>query len=133
MTALDPAVPYDRPSGTKQYWLRVRVDASSQPIVYYQFASGTKQDVQPTADAIQAKGYRIPEVQPFDIAKGLNEVRYFFPADKAAAVKLAGDVTQVLRSQGFNLAPTKVIEPTSAPLDRNFPGVLELWLDTPAK
>jgi hypothetical protein len=124
------AVPYDRPSGTKQYWLLVRVDQSNKPIVYYQFANTTRPDAQQLADAIQAKGYRIPEIQTFDIAKGTNEVRYFYAQDKQAAVKLAADVTQLLKDRGLNLPATKVTDPTGPPLERNFPGVLELWLDT---
>jgi uncharacterized coiled-coil protein SlyX len=130
VTALAPAVAYDRPSGTKQYWLRVRVDPSDKPIVYYQFANATRPDAQQLADAIQAKGYRIPEIQAFDIAKGANEVRYFFPADRPAAVKLAAGVTQILKDRHLVLPPTKVIDPAGPPLDRNYPGVLELWLDT---
>jgi uncharacterized coiled-coil protein SlyX len=130
VTALASAVPYDRPSGTKQYWLRVRVDPSNKPIVYYQFASTTRPDAQQIADTIQSKGYRIPEVQSFDIAKGTNEVRYFYPQDKPAATKLAADVSQILNDRKLNVPPTRVVDPTAAPLDRNFPGVLELWLDT---
>jgi hypothetical protein len=130
VTALDPAVPYDRPSGTKQYWLRVRVDPSDKPIVYYQFANTARPDAQQIADTIQAKGYRIPEIQTFDIAKGTNEVHYFYPQDKPAATKLAADVTQTLKDRKLNLPPTRVVDPTGSPLDRNFPGVLELWLDT---
>jgi uncharacterized coiled-coil protein SlyX len=130
VTALGSAIPYDRPSGTKQYWLRVRVDPSNKPIVYYQFANTPRPDAQQLADAIQAKGYRIPEIQTFDIAKGTNEVRYFFPADRPAAIKLAADVTQILKDRNVALPATKVVDPTSSPLDRNYPGVLELWLDT---
>lgn len=133
VTALELAIPYDRPSGTKQYWLHVRVDPSDKPIVYYQFAGSnnySKANVQPIAEAIQAKGYRIGEIQPFDIAKGTNEVRYFFPADRTAATKLAADVTQVLKDRHAGLPPTKVVDPTTSPLDKNYPGVLELWLDT---
>jgi Novel STAND NTPase 1 len=130
VTALAPAIPYDRPSGTKQYWLRVRVDPSNKPIVYYVFANTSRPDAQQLADTIQAKGYRIPEIQTFDIAKGTNEVRYFFQADRPAAVKLAQDVTQTLKDRRIVLPPTKVVDPTGSPLDRNYPGVLELWLDT---
>jgi len=136
VTALEAAIPYDRPSGTKQYWLHVRVDPSDKPIVYYQFAGSnnyTKANVQPIADAIQAKGYRIGEIQPFDIAKGTNEIRYFFPADRPAAVKLAADVAQVLKDRHAGLPPTKVVDPTGSPLDKNYPGVLELWLDTASR
>jgi uncharacterized coiled-coil protein SlyX len=130
VTTLAPAIPYDRPSGTKQYWLKVRVDPSKQPIVYYQFANTARPDAQQLADTIQARGYRIAEIQPFDIAKGTNEVRYFFPADRPAAVKLAQDVAQILKDRRIVLPPTKVVDPTGSPLDRNYPGVLELWLDT---
>ena len=130
VTAVAPAIPYDRPSGTEQYWLRVRVDPSNKPIVYYVFANTSRPDAQQLADTIQAKGYRIPEIQTFEIAKGTNEVRYFFQADRSAAVKLAQDVTQILKDRRIVLPPTKVVDPTGSPLDRNFPGVLELWLDT---
>jgi hypothetical protein len=36
----------------------------------------------------------------------------------------------VLRSRRLNLPQTKVIDPTpSAPLNQNYPGVLELWIE----
>jgi uncharacterized coiled-coil protein SlyX len=130
VSALAPAIPYDRPSGTKQYWLKVRVDPSNKPIVYYQFPNTARPDAQQLADTIQARGYRIAEIQPFEIAKGTNEVRYFFPADRPAAVKLAQDVSQILKDRRIVLPATKVVDPTGSPLDRNYPGVLELWLDT---
>jgi hypothetical protein len=133
ITALGMPIPYDRPSGTRQYWLHARVDPSDKPIVYYQFAGSanyTRANVQPIADAIQAKGYRIGEIQSFDVTKGSNEVRYFFPADRPAAVKLAADVTQILKDRHIALPPTKVVDPTGSALGKNFPGVLELWLDT---
>ena len=130
ITALATPIPYDRPSGTRQYWLPVRVDPSNKPIVYYQCANTTRPDAQQLADAIQAKGYRIPEIQTFDIAKGTNEVRYFFPADRAAAVKLAANVTQILKDRHVALPATKVVDLTGSPHDKNYPGVLELWLDT---
>jgi hypothetical protein len=133
VTALGMPIPFDRPSGTRQYWLHARVDPSDKPIVYYQFAGSsnyTRANVQPIADAIQAKGFRIGEIQSFDITKGANEVRYFFPTDRPAAVRLAADVTQILKDRHIALPPTKVVDPTGSPLDKNFPGVLELWLDT---
>jgi hypothetical protein len=129
VTALSAAIPYDRPSGTKQYWLRVRVDQANKPIVYYQCANTPRPDAQQLADAIQAKGYRIPEIQTVDIAKGTNEVRYFFPADRPAAVKLAADVNQILKDRHTAVPQVKVVDPTGSPLDKNYPGVLELWLD----
>jgi hypothetical protein len=127
--ALGPAVGYDRPSGTRQYWLPVQVDPSDKPIVYYQYAGISKAEAQTVADAIQSKGYRIPEIQTYDKAKATNEVRYFFPADRAAAVRLAADVTQILKQRRLNLPATKVVDPSGPSLENNFPGVLELWLD----
>jgi hypothetical protein len=129
VSAMGPAIAYDRPSGTKQYWLQVRVDPSSEPIVFYQYASVARPDADQLAEAVRKQGYRIGEVQPFDVAKGTNEVRYFYSQDKPSAVKLASDVTKILRARGSSLPPTRVVDPIAPPLSRNFPGVLELWLD----
>ena len=129
VTATGPAIAYDRPSGTKQYWLPVRVDRPDKPIVYYQYANIGKSDAQQLADTIQSKGYRIPEIQTFDSAKGMNEVRYFYPDDRRAAVKLAADVTLILKDRHSMLSATKVVDLTATAPDKNFPGVLELWLD----
>ncbi|WP_347339292.1 AAA family ATPase [Rhodopseudomonas rhenobacensis] len=129
VTSAGSAVAYDRPSGTKQYWLPVQVDPSDKPIVYYQYAAGARADAEQLANAVQGKGYRIAEIQQFDIAKGTNEVRYFYPPDKAAATRLAAAVTEMLGARGLKLPPTKVVDPIAPPLSRNYPGVLELWLD----
>ena len=54
-------------------------------------------------------------------------MRYYYPADQAAAVTLAGDVTSALKSLGYALPPTKAV---LLPAQKwNYPGVLELWLD----
>jgi hypothetical protein len=128
LTATGPAIPYVRPSGTTQYWLPVKVDPSDQPIVYVQFAGGDRARAQQFADNLRTHGYRIPAVQPSSDARGLNEVRYYYPQDKATAEKVASDVTQVLRQRGYNLPPTKVVDSTGS---AGHPGALELWLDLP--
>lgn len=124
LTATGPAIPYVRPSGTTQYWLPVKVDPTDQPIVYVQFAGGGK--VQQFAEDLRKYGYRIPGLQSSGEAKGLNEVRYYYPQDKDTAKRVASDVTQVLRQQGYNLPPTKVVDSTRS---TGHPGALELWID----
>jgi hypothetical protein len=84
------------------------------------------------ADQIQARGYRIPLVDSSDLAKGLNEVRYYFPADRKAAEKLAADTAATLQSLGYRMpSRTKAVDLSAKAGPRNVPGVLELWVDLP--
>ena len=70
VTALAPAIPYDRPSGTKQYWLRVRVDPSNKPIVYYVFANTSRPDAQQLADTSRPRATGFQKSKPSRSRRG---------------------------------------------------------------
>ncbi|MBI3435690.1 MAG: hypothetical protein HY056_11540 [Proteobacteria bacterium] len=123
--------PYSRPTG-KQYWLKVQVERSPQPVVYFQYASAPAASAQQFSQTLQQRGYRIPGVEATDLAKSLNEVRFYYPDDKEAAAKLARDTSAALRERYPTMAATKDIDLTAKRGARNFPGVIELWLDLPA-
>ena len=66
-------------------------------------------------------------------AKGLNEVRYYFSEDASAAKRLADDVAATLKELGYQMTTTTVRDLTKNGSTVNYPGVIELWLDLPAK
>jgi hypothetical protein len=126
-----PPEAYQRPSG-EQYWLEVRVTPSQTPIVYVQYATATGVVASQIAAALREHGFQVPGVEETQLAKNVNEVRYFYSDDKNAANKLARDVTETLRSLKYpNMPAVKVVDLTESRGKRNYPGVIELWLDLP--
>ncbi len=126
-----PPEVYQRPSG-KQFWLEVRVTPSQTPIVYVQYATATGVVASQIAAALREHGFQVPGVEETQLAKNVNEVRYFYSDDKNAANKLARDVTETLRSLKYpDMPAVKVVDLTESRGKRNYPGVIELWLDLP--
>jgi hypothetical protein len=125
-----PEQPYQRPNGD-QYWLKVRVDRTEAPIVYMQFFGGSQESAKQIGANLQQRGYQIPGVEETQLAKGANEVRYYYEQDQKAAEKLANDVTTLGQERG--MAPTKAQSFVAKRGPRNFPGVIELWLDLTGK
>ncbi len=126
--ATAPAVP----DITPQYWAPVDVEYSDQPIVYLEFAGGNTPAAQALAQKLKAQGFRVPGVEGTDLAKGLNEARFYHQAEKAAAEKLATVVTGAVRELGLTgVSTAKAIDLTDKAGARNFPGVIELWIDLP--
>jgi hypothetical protein len=108
-----------------QYWAAVDVQYSDQPIVYVQYAGTNASAAQSLAAQLKARGFRVPGVETTDLAKGLNEIRYYYSQDKPAAEKLAN----ALKEMQIAGLPIKTTDLTSQKGSRNFPGVLELWID----
>jgi hypothetical protein len=128
-----PEAPYVRPSGN-QYWLKVESELSDTPIVYMQYTDASVADAEAFAAVLREKGYRIPGVEATDLAKGLNVVRYFYSDDRVAAEKLSKDVAASLATLKYsNALPAKVEDLTNNRGRRNYPGVIEFWIDVPAR
>jgi hypothetical protein len=120
------------PGTTAQYWAEVEVRASDQPMVYVQYMGASA-----TADAftqqLKTSSFRIPGMESTDLAKGLNEVRFYHPEERESAKRLADSIPSVaeqLRLPG--LAAPKLVDLTAKAGPRNFPGVVELWIDLSA-
>ncbi|WP_315835254.1 hypothetical protein [Bradyrhizobium prioriisuperbiae] len=111
---------------TNQFWAQVEVQPSDKPIVYVEYATGGAAVAQPFVQKLKALGYRIPGVESTDLAKGLNEIRYYYAADKTSAEKLVADI-KAMGPQGA--VPIHVVDLTAKAGSRNFPGVVELWTD----
>jgi hypothetical protein len=126
VTILESPLKYIRSTGA-QYWARVRGEPPQ--VVYVQYWTSSS-DAQRFAD-ILARKYRIPGVQKTEVAKNLNEIRYYYPKDERAANRLVEDVKEVLRDLGYQLPPPTVSNLTSKQGPQNYPGVIELWLDLP--
>jgi hypothetical protein len=112
-----------------QYWAAVDVQYSDQPIVYVQYAGTNASAAQSLAAQLKARGFRVPGVETTDLAKGLNEIRYYYSQDKPAAEKMANALNSVLKDMQIAGLPIKITDLTSQKGSRNFPGVLELWID----
>lgn len=128
--ALGQPKSYARPTG-HQYWLPVRVIAStSPPTVYFQFATAPRPQAQALSKLLQDMGYKMPGEERVDAAQGKREVRYFYPQDKTAAERLAQDTTKALRTAGYTPGPPiAVLSMVDFKGRKNAPGVVELWLD----
>lgn len=114
------------PPMTDQYWAQVEIQPSDKPIVYVEYATGGAAAAQPFVQKLKTQGYRIPGVESTDLAKGLNEIRYYYAADKTAADKLAADI----KAMGLaSVVPIHTVDLTAKAGSRNFPGVLELWTE----
>jgi hypothetical protein len=126
-----PEQPYQRPTGN-QYWLKVRVNRSQS--VFVQYFGGSKETANKLVDALRQRGYLIPGIEPTPLAKGLNEVRYYYEDDRDVAKKLAADTTAALRDLGVRgTEPTRDLDLIAKRGPRNFPGVIEVWLDLTPK
>ncbi len=126
-------VPYDRPSG-QQYWLPVRVVSIGLPTVYFQFTTAPREQAQLLSKELQSNGYKIPGEERVEEAAGKRQVRYFYAQDKTPADKLAQDTAQVLQKLGYAVTqPVTVKDFTDFTGKKNPVGVVELWLDLPAR
>ncbi|WP_461330715.1 hypothetical protein [Bradyrhizobium liaoningense] len=118
------------PPTTVQYWARIEVRTSDQPIVYVEYAAPDPANAQTLAQKLKGQGFRVPGVEPSDLAKGINEIHFYFAADKGAAERLSAAVGAALKElQWSGVQAPKVVDLTSQKGPRNFPGVLELWID----
>jgi hypothetical protein len=126
-------IAYQRSLGT-QYWLRVRVLPQALSTVHFQFATAPRPQAQEVSSALQNKGYVIPGEERTESAKGQHEVRYRDEEDKPAAERLAQDTAQSLKSLGYNnVRPPAVVPLTAVWRNKSPKGVLQLWLDLPAR
>ena len=113
-----------------QYWAQVDVEYSDQPIVYVEYAGSSSSTAQALAQRLKGQGFRIPGVEATDLAKGLDEIRYFHPGDRSAAERLSNSINASLKDmQITGVQAAKVVDLTAQRGARNFPGVLELWID----
>ena len=119
---------YSRPTGL-QYWAGVTVEAPNQPIVYIEYTDGTATLAQIFGQAASKNNFQVSSADQTDQAKGFNEIRYFYPPDRAAANRLQEVIATALTDAKLQgIAPPKVVDMTTRPSD-GFPGVLELWID----
>jgi len=131
ITVLDEPVGHAG-SDAMQYWARVRATRSQKPVVYLQFTTASAASAQQFAVQLENR-YRI-SIENTVEAKGLNEVRYYFSEDASAAKRLADDVAATLKELGYQMTTTTVVRDlTKNGSTVNYPGVIELWLDLPAK
>lgn len=118
------------PSTTVQYWAQIEVSISDKPIVYIEYAASDATNVQTLGQKLKSQGFRVPGVEPSDLAKGINEIHFYFADDKTAAERLSAAVNAALKElQWSGVQAPKVVDMTSQKGPRNFPGVLELWID----
>lgn len=85
------------PETVLQYWAPIEVQVSDQPIVYIEYASATAAFAQTIAQKLKAQGFRIPGVELSDLAKGIEEIHFYFANDKPAAEKLAAALAASLK------------------------------------
>lgn len=124
------AAPGAIPPTTLQYWAEVDVQYSDQPIVYLEYAGADPSAAQSLAQKLRERGFRVPGVEATDLAKGLDEIRFYVAADKTAADKLATALNSSIQDLKFSGVQTvKVADMTAQKGARNYPGVLELWID----
>lgn len=127
--AIAPGSPVP-PAFVQQFWAQVDVEYSDQPIVYVEYAGSSGSTAQAIVQRLKGQGFRIPGMESTDLAKGLNEIRYFHPGDKAAAERLSASINASLKDlQMSGVQAAKVVDLTTQRGARNFPGVLELWID----
>jgi hypothetical protein len=131
ITVTDDPIAYNRASGV-QYWVAAHVEEIARPTVYFQFTGGPREAAKRVSGELQARGYTVPGEEMLASARNLNEVRYFYASDKAAADMLAADVTAALRKLGMPpSAETKARDFTTYASKKNRSGIVELWLDLP--
>jgi len=118
------------PPTTVQYWAQIEVRISDQPIVYVEYAAADAASAQTLAQKLKSQGFRVPGVEASELAKGIDEIHFYFAEDKAAAERLSTTVGAALKElQWSGVQAPKVVDLTSQKGPRNFPGVLELWID----
>jgi hypothetical protein len=110
--------------------------ARNQATVFFQFAGGRREQAEELSAILKSLGYIIPGEDREEGAANKHEVRYFHDDDGPAAERLAKDTTEALRDQGYNAdaASDVVVEPyVTYGGKKPRPGVLELWLEIPAR
>lgn len=132
--ALSVPVGFSRSLGV-QYWIPIRILAQGQlPTVYFHFATAMRGQVEAVSKQLKDMGYAIPGEERLDAAQGKREVRYFYPQDEIAARKLAQDTGRALQAAGHPSTPPIAVKSlTDFAGKKNAPGVVELWLDLPAR
>ncbi|MDA9393096.1 hypothetical protein WN73_21505 [Bradyrhizobium sp. CCBAU 45394] len=121
------------PQTVLQYWAAVEVQVSDQPIVYIEYASANPALAQTMSQKLKGQGFRVAGVEASDLAKGISEIHYYFADDKPATERLSAALGTALKElQWGGVQVPKVVDVTSQKGARNFPGVLELWIDLSA-
>jgi flagellar biosynthesis chaperone FliJ len=104
-----------------------------RPTVYFQFAGGERRQAEELAAALRQAGYPVPGEDREAGAAGKREVRYFYDKDKVAAEKLAEDTRESLVSLGYTNRPIAAVSLVSYGGTKPKRGVVELWLELPAR
>jgi hypothetical protein len=130
---LSAPTPFARPTGV-QYWVDVEVIDPNQPIVYIEYAGGSPTLATVLSNQLKTGNFRVAGIESSDLAKGVNEIRFYFPSDKAGADQLRSVIAAAIAHDPAlkGLQPPKVVDLTAMTGARNFPGVIELWIDLPA-
>ena len=115
---------------------QILVQARKKTTVFFQFAGGRREQAEALSAALTADGYIIPGEDREGGAAGRHEVRFFHDDDKGTAQRLAEDMTRALRTLGYKAPkPPDVIIKSLVTYQGKKPrlGVLELWLEIPAR
>ena len=115
---------------------QILVQARKKITVFFQFAGGRREQAEDLSAALTADGYIVPGEDREGGAAGKHEVRYFHDGDEATAQRLAEDTTHALRTLKYKAPnPPDVIVKSlvSYPGKKPRLGVLELWLEIPAR
>jgi hypothetical protein len=112
---------YHRGSGD-QIWAQVTVPRTFCTTVFLQY-SGTPDKRSAVLNALRDLGVQVPPAEMIAIAKGLAEVRYFWPDDEAVADQVAAALSSF--NAGKKLGVVLVKNLTTKPSQ----GTVEVWLD----
>ncbi|WP_146346434.1 hypothetical protein [Falsiphaeobacter marinintestinus] len=79
----------------------VVVEQEPLSLVYVQFAGVGRSIIEGISDELRLFGYEVPREERLSSSANLQEVRYFWKEDRAAARALAAEVNQILMDQGY--------------------------------
>lgn len=107
------------------------IAAAKKPsTVFLQYAMPTE-TAQTIAKQLSDQGFLMPGIDHEASAAGLNEVRYYYDADRPAAAVLADAATKILQAAIPGAPTVNIRSLTDWPNRKPNPGTLELWVSSP--
>lgn len=106
-----------------QVWTQVTVPATFCSTVFVQFQGGDARKLDAVLNALRALGVQTPPAERINTAKGLAQVRYFWPADKPVADEIAAALASFNGNQKLD-----VVDLGKAGAKPS-QGTVEVWLD----
>lgn len=104
--------------------------AVTRPTVHLQFAGGARSKAQQLSRLLSDDGFEMPGEERVAAAAGRREIRYFYEADRAAAVALEQGTTAALQSMGYAAVPAvKIVDLSNGKGDKPDQGTIELWVE----